>query len=183
MPRDCDSRRGAPRRWSRLWPAVGLALALAACESTPEPEPEPLNPFVRYKDAGPPEITPLDTVERDDGLRYELVARGRETLPGEPPRPAPKLRSGDHVYLHFTGWLAKTGRKFDSSLDRGVYLEYIYGRHQVCPGFDAAIDGMRIGETRRLHVPWRLGFGPRGSGPVPPRQDLIYDVQLMDIGR
>ena len=91
------------------------------------------------------------------------------------------------VYTHYTGWLAD-GTKFDSSRDTsrvGVAAEpvaFAQGRKQVIDAWDAGFEGMRVGGLRRLFVPWRLGYGARGNPPViPPRADLVFDVELMAI--
>jgi peptidylprolyl isomerase len=91
------------------------------------------------------------------------------------------------IYTHYTGWLAD-GTKFDSSRDSsrsGLAAEQVsfaQGRKQVIEAWDVGFDGMRVGGARRLLVPWRLGYGTRGNPPViPPRSDLVFDVELMAI--
>jgi peptidylprolyl isomerase len=62
-----------------------------------------------------------------------------------------------------------------------------YGR--LIPGFDQGFIGMKIGGKRRLFIPWQLAYGTVGrQGPdpahplIPPKADLIFDVELVDIG-
>ncbi len=62
-----------------------------------------------------------------------------------------------------------------------------YGR--LIPGFDQGFAGMKIGGKRRIFIPWQLAYGEKGRvGPdpahpvIPPKADLIFDVELVDIG-
>ncbi len=91
------------------------------------------------------------------------------------------------VYTHYVGWLAN-GTRFDASRDTsqtGVAAEpvaFAQGARQVIDAWDIGFDSMRVGGTRRLLVPWRLGYGARGNPPViPPRADLVFDVELMAV--
>lgn len=47
---------------------------------------------------------------------------------------------------------------------------------------DRGIEGMKVGEERRLEVPSALGYGKRGSAPdIPPNADLFFTVTLKKI--
>ena len=47
---------------------------------------------------------------------------------------------------------------------------------------DKGIEGMRVGEERKLEVPSKLGYGKRGSAPdIPPNADLFFTVTLKKI--
>jgi peptidylprolyl isomerase len=80
--------------------------------------------------------------------------------------------------VHYTGWLYD-GTKFDSSVDRGTPLDFIQGAHRVIPGWDQGFTGMHVGGKRRLFIPYQLAYGERGSGPIPPKSDLIFDIELL----
>ncbi len=84
--------------------------------------------------------------------------------------------------VHYTGWLAKDGTKFDSSVDRGSPITFPYGVHQVIPGWDTGFEGMHIGGKRRIFVPYQLAYGEQGRPPViPAKADLIFDVELVGV--
>lgn len=61
------------------------------------------------------------------------------------------------------------------------------GFRRTMPGLDLGFSGMRVGGVRRIFVPWQLGFGDRAmpdrtDGPgVPPKSDLVVEVELMDV--
>ena len=84
--------------------------------------------------------------------------------------------------VHYTGWLAADGKKFDSSVDRGAPITFPVGAHRVIPGWDTGFAGMHIGGKRRLFIPYQLAYGETGHPPViPPKSDLIFDVELISI--
>ncbi|MBP6225140.1 MAG: FKBP-type peptidyl-prolyl cis-trans isomerase [Rhizobacter sp.] len=93
--------------------------------------------------------------------------------------------SGQHVSVHYTGWLYNggvKGTKFDSSKDRGDAFKFYLGAGQVIKGWDQGVPGMRVGGTRVLVIPPELGYGERGAGGViPPNATLMFEVELLDI--
>jgi uncharacterized damage-inducible protein DinB len=118
---------------------------------------------------GPPAVSgaPVDGVK----LRYIDIVTGT----GAPAAP------GKKYVVHYTGWLAN-GKKFDSSVDRGVPLDFVQGRKQVITGWDVGFEGMRVGGKRRLLIPAALGYAEKGAGQnIPPNADLIFDVELLDV--
>jgi peptidylprolyl isomerase len=130
-------------------------------------------------------------------LRYEEIKIGT----GKPAEP------GQIYKVHYTGWLASDGKKFDSSFDhrRPVLdkdgkaendadgkpklgeaepFQFLQGdrRRGVIPGWDQGFAGMKVGGKRRLFIPYQLAYGELGRPPViPPKSDLIFDIELIDI--
>lgn len=91
------------------------------------------------------------------------------------------------LYAHYTGWLTD-GKKFDSSrdtTDKGIPrtpIAFAQGARRVIVGWDVGFEGMRVGGQRRLLIPYQLAYGERGRPPViPPRAELIFDVELMAV--
>ena len=62
-------------------------------------------------------------------------------------------------------------------------FSYTVGAGQGIRGWEQGIAGMQVGEVRRLTIPPALGYGEKGAGNVPPNATLIYDVELVRIGR
>lgn len=80
--------------------------------------------------------------------------------------------------VHYTGYLLD-GTKFDSSVDRGEPISFPYGAHRVIEGWDTGFEGMHVGGKRRLYVPYQLGYGENGQRQIPPKSELIFDLELI----
>ena len=59
--------------------------------------------------------------------------------------------SGNKVKVHYTGTF-DDGEVFDSSRESQP-LEFEIGAGQVIPGFDQAIEGMAVGESKQIRLP------------------------------
>lgn len=93
-----------------------------------------------------------------------------------------KSKKGDLLSMHYVGTLEKDGSKFDSSLDRGEPFQFQLGVGQVIKGWDQGLEGMCVGEKRKLTIPANLGYGDRGAGEkIPPGATLIFEVELLKI--
>ena len=87
-------------------------------------------------------------------------------------------KSGDTVRIHYTGTL-NDGSVFDSSDGRDP-LEFTLGAGQVIPGFDAAVDGMVVGDRKVAEIPADQAYGPRHDQAVQdvPRADIPAEIPL-----
>jgi peptidylprolyl isomerase len=103
-------------------------------------------------------------------MRYIEVAMGTGAL----------AEAGKVFSVHYTGWLVD-GTQFDSSREKGKPLSFEQGKRKVIPGWDAGFEGMRVGGKRRLIIPYQLAYGEKGRGKIPPKAELIFDVELMDV--
>lgn len=99
-----------------------------------------------------------------------------------------KAQAGQTVSVHYTGWLfdaeaeENKGEKFDSSRDRNQPFNFPLGAGRVIKGWDQGVQGMKIGEQRKLVIPPHMGYGARGAGAViPPNATLVFDVELLEI--
>ncbi len=87
-------------------------------------------------------------------------------------------KAGQTVVVHYTG-LLETGKKFDSSHDRGQPFSFKLGQGRVIKGWEEALALMKPGEKRTLIIPPELGYGERQAGPIPPNSILIFEVELV----
>jgi len=80
--------------------------------------------------------------------------------------------------VQYTGWLAKSGKKFDSSFDRHAQaFDILLGQKQVIKGWEQGLIGIQAGGIRRLIIPPALAFGDQGQPPtIPAKATLIFDV-------
>ncbi|HSH12892.1 MAG TPA: peptidylprolyl isomerase [Desulfurivibrionaceae bacterium] len=70
-------------------------------------------------------------------------------------------KKGDNVKIHYTGTL-RDGSVFDSSAGRDP-LAFRLGSGQVIPGFDEAVLGMGIGNTKSVTIPPAKAYGQRNE--------------------
>jgi FKBP-type peptidyl-prolyl cis-trans isomerase len=110
-----------------------------------------------------------DPITTPSGLQFYDVEMGEGDRPD-----SPRTR----VRVHYSGWLTN-GKKFDSSHDHGGPAEFRL--NQVIAGWTEGVGSMRVGGKRKLIIPWALGYGATGSGPIPGKATLIFDVELLDI--
>jgi len=94
-----------------------------------------------------------------------------------------KPKAGELVKVHYAGYLAD-GTKFDSSYDRGNPINIRIGKGEVIAGWDKGIMQLKEGAKAILFIPSYLGYGERGAGGViPPNADLIFEVELVKVGK
>lgn len=88
------------------------------------------------------------------------------------------IKAGQLIQVHYRGWLLDS-TLFDDSYERGEPLEFTLGAGQVIPGWDRGLEGMKVGEIRRLGIPFELAYGDRSLGLIPPKSDLLFEVELV----
>jgi peptidylprolyl isomerase len=102
------------------------------------------------------------------GLYYVIDSEGTGEL----------AKPGQTVVAHYTGtfW---DGKKFDSSVDRGTPFEFPLGARRVIAGWDEGFGLLKIGTKGKLIIPYFLAYGENARGPIPPKSDLIFEVQML----
>lgn len=90
------------------------------------------------------------------------------------------IQNGQLIRVHYKSFLADSAMTmFDNSYDRGEPLEFSLGAGQVIQGWERGLLGMKVGEIRKLSIPYQLAYGDREIGPIPPRSDLYFEVELV----
>ncbi len=140
----------------RFAPVFLLTAALACGQSFSPTMPAPV-----------PEAT--GTVVEGPMLRYIEIKEG-DGAPAE---------GGKQFKVQYTGWL-RDGTQFDSSVGREP-LQFVQGRRQVIAGFDIGFEGMKVGGKRRIFIPYQLAYGEQQRGKIPPKSELIFDIELLDV--
>lgn len=83
-----------------------------------------------------------------------------------------QAKAGDTVRVHYSGFL-DDGTVFDSSLDREPF-EFTLGQGMVIPGFEDAVVGMDVGETKTVNIPSERAYGPY-------RDELLVSVERSQV--
>jgi peptidylprolyl isomerase len=116
----------------------------------------------------------------------------------------PEAEPNKMYKVHYTGWLAADGHKFDSSYDHPGQpvtdkdgkpvldadgkpktgdpqpLAFPQGFGRLIPGWDQGFYGMHVGGKRRLFIPWQLAYGARGRpGPDPAHPGIPPKADLI----
>jgi len=151
----------------RCWFAavsVVLGTIVASAAPVPKPKEKPVSEPFEF-----PAVDAPEWKKQENGMSIwdVKVGDGKE------------VPAGSTVTVHYVGWLATNGKKFDSSKDRGESISF--GLHQVIKGWTEGVPGMKPGGIRRLLIPAAMGYGARGAGrDIPPNSDLVFVIELID---
>jgi uncharacterized damage-inducible protein DinB len=85
--------------------------------------------------------------------------------------------AGQQYTVQYTGWL-RDGTKFDSSVGKEP-IQFVQGLRQVISGWEMGFEGMKVGGRRRLFIPYQMAYGEKGRGAIPPKAELVFDVELL----
>jgi peptidylprolyl isomerase/FKBP-type peptidyl-prolyl cis-trans isomerase FklB len=145
---------------------LGLTLALVGCNRQGEARAnmDAATVFLGQNAKAPGVMT------LPSGVEYKVVTSGPAT------GPHPGL--SDEVKVNYEGKLLN-GKVFDSSFARGEPANFQLGG--LIPAWVEALQRMRPGDEWVLYVPPALGYGERGSGPIPPNSVLIFRIQLLGV--
>lgn len=88
-----------------------------------------------------------------------------------------KATEGNTVKVHYTGTLGDA-QVFDSSREREP-LEFTIGAGQMIPGFDIAVNGMSVGDTKQVTIVAKDAYGERNEEAVfkLPKTQLPEDLE------
>lgn len=147
---------------------IALIAALFAAACTPE-------------DMLVPEPSSIETASFASSLNVDLVTSTklpsgmyiRDVAVGS----GASVASGQTLSMRYTGWLSN-GTQFDAT-GNGAPFTFRLGAGQVIGGWDQGVAGMKVGGTRQLIIPPALGYGTRGTGPIPGNAILVFTVQVV----
>lgn len=123
----------------------------------------------------------------ESGLQYVVIKEGNGTTP----------KIGDMVMVDYTGYY-EDGNLFDTSVleiaekfgnvnpqkeARGMYKAMnmeISPDASIIPGFKEGLMLMEVGSKVRLFIPYYLAYGEAGYGPIPPKTDLVFDLEIIE---
>lgn len=153
---DYDSNPAASARRELFASSLFTAAALATTAFTSNPSQAMAADTAAAFEEPKEGVTMFKTAS---GLKYI------ELVDGDPS--APKPRYGQLCVISYTAYLKlpndKEKQKFDSA--EGYVMKH--GNGKMLPGIDEGIHTMRVGSTRRLIIPPKLGFVNSGLGPLP----------------
>lgn len=107
--------------------------------------------------------------DRKPKVKVEVLRKGA----GAP------IVDGKRVELHYTVTLEDGTVVIDTRADDRTHKMYV-GDGTVIEGLDDGIQGMRLGEIRRITIPPELGYGRPGyaNGLIPAHEKIFMEVEL-----
>ncbi len=108
--------------------------------------------------------------------QYDKYKDGTSALFGDVQKgDGDELTSGKKAAVYYKGWLTN-GTLFDQSKPGadGKLAPFVFqmGSHQVIPGWEQALTGMKVGGVRLVIVPASVGYGAQGQGSIPISAEL-----------
>ncbi len=118
------------------------------------------------------EVNLDDMIRQGTGLYVQVLAEGR----------GPRSTPGDSLGVHYRVWLPN-GTLLDSSFDHDPPqpLPMKLGVTPLVDGWTQGVSSMRVGERRRLAVPYQMAYGAAGRLGVPPYSPLLFEIELMSL--
>ncbi len=89
-----------------------------------------------------------------------------------------KASYGRIVSVFYEGRLLD-GTVFDST--DSIPFTFTVGISNVIPGWHEGLQLMRDGGKATLIIPSTLGYGPYGSGTIPPYTSLVFDIEVTNV--
>lgn|GEM_PF-431985 len=87
------------------------------------------------------------------------------------------VQAGDLVEVHYDGTL-DDGSSFDSSRERGTPFSFTVGAGEVIDGFDEAVLGLKVGQSREVRIPADEAYGERSEDNV---VEVPYGADQSDV--
>jgi len=119
------------------------------------------------------------------GLAYFITKSGSETKP----------KRSQRVRVNYAGYFAD-GELFDTNIkeiaeswekqtrpnpDMYKPVEIPYGPEaEMISGFKEGVQQLNYGDKAVLFIPYYLGYGERGYRIIPPRTNLVFEIELLE---
>ena len=129
--------------------------------------------FRDYKNSRPGPSRPqpiISTSHPAEGVKVDVLQNGT----------GPTAVDDKLVRVHYTAWLT-SGKKVDSSYDKGEVFQFRMGNREVIPGWEAGMIGMKEGEKRKFTIEPDQAYGTKGKANVPPNATIIFEVELLKV--
>jgi FKBP-type peptidyl-prolyl cis-trans isomerase FkpA len=115
--------------------------------------------------------------------QYDKYQSSKNALFGDvQPGSGAALAAGQKANIYYKVWLTN-GALVDqspvSSSGQPQPFSFTLGAHQVIPGLEQGVAGMKVGGKRLVIVPPSVGYGAEGQGSIPANAVLVFEVQLL----
>lgn len=128
-----------------------------------------------------------EATKTTSGLEFVIISKGTGVKP----------KNGTQVFVNYAGYL-NDGSMFDTSYEvvaeqygkldarrkemKGYQpFPFEYGKKQgLIPGFIEGLENMKLGDKAILFIPYTLAYGEAGGGPIPPKAELIFEIEMLE---
>lgn len=95
-----------------------------------------------------------------------------------------KVPRNKPVKSHFTLYTAD-GKEIQTTVNSGdpFVFQLDDEKRPMITGFKEGAAMMREGEKARLFIPYYIGFGEAKYGPFPAKSDLVFEIEILEIGK
>lgn len=114
-------------------------------------------------------------IKTSSGLRILMLEKnpsGKKIVTNKPIKAHFTLYTADGVQIQST---KESNKPFVFQLDDA--------QKPMITGFKEGVKNMRVGEKVRLFIPYYIGFGEAKYGPFPAKSDLVFEVEILEIGK
>lgn len=102
------------------------------------------------------------------GIQYQVLKDAQGAKP----------KVTDTVVVNYAGTLLN-GTEFDNSYKRGQPAEFAL--NAVIKGWTEGLQLMSPGSKYKFYIPYNMGYGLNGNGPIPGGATLVFEVDLLSI--
>ncbi len=130
----------------------------------------------------------LKAVALNSGLKYFISKAGN----------GPELKETSKVMTHYALFLEDGTLLETSDLKIAEALEMVNKRKKragayrpiladlspnaaMIPGFKEGLQHLRVGDKATLFIPYHLGYGEAGNRAIPPKTNLIFEVEVLQL--
>jgi peptidyl-prolyl cis-trans isomerase A (cyclophilin A) len=121
------------------------------------------------------------------GLEYAFITKGKGAKPA----------AGTSVNINYAGYfengdmfdssyeeVAKAYGKFDQNRKEGNGYQpfpFEYGKKDgLIAGFIEGLEQMKFGDKLLVFIPYQLGYGEKGGGPIPAKTNLVFEIEMLE---
>ena len=90
-----------------------------------------------------------------------------------------KVTESDPITINYTLRLQESGKLIQTQ----EAFVFVMNQQPMITGFTEAVLKMKEGDKSRLFIPYYLAYGEQGGGPFPPKADIVFDVEIIKVGK
>jgi len=110
-------------------------------------------------------------IKTSSGLKILTLKKGK----------GKKVTKTASVSIHYTLTLAD-GKQIQTTVGKKPFV-FVMDKQPMIAGFTEGILKMKKGGKCRLFIPYYLAWGEKGTGPFPPKADVIFELEVLKIGK